>query len=227
METFILVLEIIGTVAFAISGAMTGLKKKMDIFGVIILGLTTAVGGGILRDIILGITPPKTFQNPRYALIAILVGIIIFIPTIHRGLLRRQRIYDFSVIIMDALGLGIFTVVGIRAAFEVSQSFNGFLLVFVGVVTGVGGGIMRDILAGDTPYIFIRHIYASASIAGAIVSVVLWSYIDHIYAMLAGTVLIVLIRLLSFLFKWNLPRAKGIEYISEQVKTTKSKGQRD
>lgn len=227
MATFILVLEIIGTVAFAVSGAMTGLKKKMDIFGVVILGLTTAVGGGILRDIILGITPPQTFQNPRYALVAIMVSIIIFIPAIHRSLLRRQRIYDFSVIIMDAIGLGIFTVVGIRAAFEVSQSFNGFLLVFVGVVTGVGGGIMRDILAGDTPYIFVRHIYASASIAGSIVSVLLWSYIEHIYAMLAGTILIVLVRLLSFLFKWNLPRAKGIEHISVQIKTPKDKRQRD
>jgi uncharacterized membrane protein YeiH len=212
MDIFILVLEIIGTIAFAVSGAMVGLKKKMDIFGVAILGLTTAVGGGILRDIILGITPPKTFQNPTYALIAIFISIIVFIPAIHRWLMRRLPTYEKVLMLMDALGLGIFTVIGIRTAFDVSSGFNGFLLIFVGVVTGVGGGIIRDILAGDTPYIFVKQIYASASVIGAISCVILWHYTDSVYAMLTGTVLIVVIRILSAHFKWNLPRAKGIDY---------------
>lgn len=216
MGIFILVLDIIGTVAFAVSGAMTGLKKKMDIFGVAILGLTTAVGGGILRDIILGITPPKTFQDPTYALIAIGTGIVIFIPVIHRWLMRNHSAYERVLMIMDALGLGIFTVVGIRTAFDVSADFSGFLLIFVGVVTGVGGGIMRDILAGDTPYIFVKHIYAVASIIGAVVCVVLWDYIGSAYAMLAGTITIVVIRILSARFKWNLPRARDVEYIGKR-----------
>jgi uncharacterized membrane protein YeiH len=208
MDVFILVLEIIGTVAFAVSGAMTGLKKRMDVFGVAILGLTTAVGGGILRDLILGITPPRTFQNPLYAVISILTALVIFIPFVHRWLKRNLPLYEKVLIVMDALGLGIFTVVGIRVAFTVSPGFSGFLLIFVGVVTGVGGGILRDVLAGDTPYIFVKHIYAVASIIGAVVCVVLWRFVDSLWAILAGTVSIVVIRLLSARFKWNLPRAR-------------------
>ncbi|SHI07733.1 Uncharacterized membrane protein YeiH [Sporobacter termitidis DSM 10068] len=207
MNVLILVLEIIGTVAFAASGAMTGLKKKMDIFGVVILGLTTAVGGGVLRDLILGITPPQTFQDPMYALIAIATAIILFLPPVHRWLTRNLPLYEKVLVVMDALGLGIFTVVGIRVAFHVSHSFSGFLLIFVGVVTGVGGGIIRDVLAGDTPYILVKHIYAVASIIGAVVCVVLWHITSSIYAILAGTIIIVVIRVLSAHFKWNLPRA--------------------
>lgn len=211
MGIFILVLEIIGTVAFAVSGAMTGLKKRMDIFGVAILGLTTATGGGVIRDLLLGLTPPATFQHPIYAFIATGTAILVFIPFIHRWLLRRQRLYETVLILMDALGLGIFTVIGIRAAFEISDSFNKFLLVFVGLVTGVGGGIMRDILAGDTPFIFVRHVYAVASIVGALVCIILWTIAGSVYAMLAGLTVIVALRVLSFRFKWNLPRAAGFE----------------
>ena len=199
----------IGTVAFTISGAMTGLKKEMDIFGVAILGLTTAVGGGVVRDIILGVTPPVTFRNPLYAFIAIGTAIIVFIPVVHRWMMRNARIYEKILILMDALGLGIFTTVGIRAAYEVSADFNKFLLLFVGVVTGTGGGILRDMLAGNTPYIFIRHVYAVASLAGAVVCIFLWTVTESVYAMLAGMAVIVILRLLSFHFKWNLPRAKA------------------
>jgi uncharacterized membrane protein YeiH len=208
MDLFILVLEMIGTVAFAVSGAMTALKKEMDIFGVAILGLTTAVGGGVIRDVILGVTPPITFRDPLYAFIAIGTAILVFIPAVHRWMMRNTRIYERILILMDALGLGIFTAVGIRAAYEVSEDFNKFLLVFVGVVTGVGGGILRDMLAGNTPYIFIRHVYAVASLLGAVVCVVLWTVAGNLYAMVAGMTVIVVIRLLSFHFKWNLPRAK-------------------
>jgi uncharacterized membrane protein YeiH len=213
MDIFILALEMIGTVAFAVSGAMTGLKKKMDIFGVAILGLITAVGGGIFRDLILGITPPKTFGNPLYALIAISMAIVVFLPPVRRWLKRRTPLFEKVLMVMDALGLGVFTVVGIRIAFDVSHDFSGFLLIFVGVVTGVGGGITRDVLAGDTPYIFVKHIYAVASLIGAIACVVLWDFIGSAYAMLTGTVVIVVIRILSALFKWNLPRAKDFETI--------------
>lgn len=207
---FIRILEIMGTVAFAISGAMMGLKKQMDIFGVVILGLTAAVGGGVIRDVILGITPPKTFQDPLYAFIAISTAIVIFIPFVHRWMMRKARIYERILIFADAIGLGIFTVVGIQLAYKVSDDFNKFLLIFVGVVTGVGGGLLRDILAGNTPFIFVRHIYAVASLLGAVVCVILWTIAGSIYAMIAGMAVIVVIRLLSFYFKWNLPRAKGL-----------------
>lgn len=221
MNLFILVLEIIGTVAFAISGAMTGLKKQMDIFGVSILGLTAAVGGGVIRDIILGVTPPVTFQDPLYAFIAIGTAIIVFIPVVHRWMMRNTRIYEKVLILMDALGLGIFTAVGIRVAYQVSEDFNKFLLIFVGVVTGVGGGIMRDILAGNTPFIFVRHVYAVASLLGAVVCVILWTVAGSLYAMLAGMTIIVVIRLLSFRFKWNLPRVKVFDEMDSSLNNKK------
>lgn len=209
MDTFFLLFEIVGTIAFALSGAMTGLKKEMDIFGVAILGLTAAVGGGIIRDLILGITPPTTFQNPWFAFTAIAMSILAFIPWIRRRLTRRAAVYEKVLLWMDSLGLGIFTVVGIQIAHGTARDYSAFLYVFVGVITGVGGGILRDVLAGNTPFIFVRHVYASASIAGAIACTLLWPLGGSFAAMLSGTVLIVAIRLLSAHYRWNLPKARN------------------
>ena len=207
MEHFLFFLEILGTISFAASGALTGLKKNMDIFGVCILGLTTAVGGGVIRDLILGNTPPNTFRDPVYALLALAVSAVIFLKTV-RNLLQRDPLwYDQMMLMMDSLGLGAFTTVGIQVAFENTESPTLFLLVFVGVITGVGGGVVRDLLAGDTPYIFVKHIYASASLAGALLCAGMWHHAGHRPAMLTGTALIVVIRLLSAHFRWNLPRA--------------------
>ncbi|MBQ7942652.1 MAG: TRIC cation channel family protein [Lachnospiraceae bacterium] len=206
MNTFILVIEILGTIAFAASGAMTGIQKKMDIFGVTILGLTTAVGGGIIRDILIGNIPPQTFHNPIYATIAIITAIIIFLLGYCGKLIYNTKIYEYLTFIMDSLGLGIFTVVGINTALEASHDFRNFLLVFVGVLTGVGGGVLRDILAGNTPYIFVKHIYACASLAGALVCVYGSPYFGLHASMIAGAVVVVLIRFLSAHYKWNLPR---------------------
>lgn len=207
MEHFLFVLEIIGTISFAVSGALTGLKKNMDIFGVCILGLTTAVGGGVIRDLILGNTPPNTFRNPVYAVLALAVSAVIFLKTVRNLLHRNPRWYDRIMLVMDSLGLGAFTTVGIQVAFEHTEKPTLFLLVFVGVITGVGGGVIRDLLAGNTPFILVRHIYASASLAGALLCAGMWHHTGHMTAMLAGTALIVLIRLLSAHFHWNLPRA--------------------
>ncbi|MBR3935243.1 MAG: TRIC cation channel family protein, partial [Oscillospiraceae bacterium] len=146
---------------------MVALSKKMDIFGVAVLGLVTAVGGGVIRDLVLGITPPKTFQNPIYAAVAIATSLIIFIPAV-RHFLSGKEVYDKIMLLMDSVGLGIFTVVGIETAYLSDQSHSIFLLIFVGVITGVGGGVLRDIMAGNTPYIFVRHVYASASLTGAL-----------------------------------------------------------
>lgn len=206
MEVWFFILELIGTVAFAVSGALTGVKKHMDIFGVAILGLTTAVGGGVIRDLVLGITPPGTFRSPVYALVAIITSILVFLPFIRRLLTRSSRVLNAVLLIMDSVGLGIFTVVGMQTAFGAIADCGLFLLIFVGVVTGVGGGILRDVLAGDTPYIFVKHIYASASLAGAILCALLWS-VSPVWAMLSGTALVIVIRLLSAYFKWNLPHA--------------------
>ena len=110
------VLEIIGTIAFAISGAIVGIQKKMDIFGVCILGLTAAVGGGILRDLILNITPPAAFQNPAFAATAIVVSILVFIPAIRNVFEHGKKFYEALILIMDSIGLGLFTVVGVQVA---------------------------------------------------------------------------------------------------------------
>lgn len=211
-ETILLIFEIIGTVAFAASGAITALSKKMDIFGVVTLGVVTAVGGGVMRDIILGHTPPVTFSNPMYALVAIGVSIIIFIPAVRRFLFRNHRIYDRAMLIMDSLGLGIFTVVGIENAL-LSGKTNVFLLVFVGMITGIGGGILRDILAGNTPYIFVKHFYACASLIGAILCVVLWRFTLPAVAIFVGSITIFVLRLLAARFHWSLPKAEEVDDI--------------
>ena len=207
MHILILILELIGTVAFSLSGAMTAIKKNMDIFGVMILGLITAVGGGVIRDLILGITPPATFQDPIYATTALITAVIVFLPFIRKLLHRYHRAYDRLLFAMDALGLGIFTVIGVRAAFSLSGDYSLFLMSFVGVITGVGGGVLRDVLAGNTPYIFVKHIYACASLAGALVTTLLWKALPSLWAMAIGLLVVVVIRVLSAHFHWRLPKA--------------------
>lgn len=208
IETLAFVFEIIGTVAFAISGAITGLKKKMDIFGVVILAVVTAVGGGAIRDIVLGNTPPMTFRNPVYALVAIATGILTFIPVVRKLAGKTPKAFDMFLLVTDSVGLGIFTVMGIRTAVNAGQGENTFLLVFVGVVTGVGGGLLRDVMAGNTPYIFVKHIYASASLAGALLCALLWKPLGETAAMSVSAVVIIIIRFLAARFKWSLPKAE-------------------
>jgi uncharacterized membrane protein YeiH len=208
MNTFLLTLELLGTLAFAASGALTGLRKNMDVFGVCILGLTTAVGGGVLRDIILGNTPPATFQDPIYAAAAVAASLVLFLPGVRKLLMWDQALFDRFLFLMDSVGLSLFTVTGIRVTFTCIAQPSLFLLVFLGVVTGVGGGVLRDILAGDTPYIFVKHIYACACLVGALVCALLWRPAGSWAAMLSGAVLIFLIRVLSAYFHWNLPHSR-------------------
>ena len=211
MEIFILILELIGSMAFSASGAMTGIRKNMDIFGVCILGLTTAVGGGVIRDLVLGNTPPATFRNPIYATVALVTAVVLFLPHLRRILLRNQRLFDRALFLMDAAGLGIFTVVGVRFAYAYVPQATLFLLIFVGVVTGAGGGLLRDIMAGDTPYIFVKHVYASASIIGSVICVLMGLKFSELTAMLVGAAVVFVIRILAAHYKWNLPRIKPME----------------
>lgn len=208
IETLTFVFELFGTVAFAISGAITGLKKKMDIFGVVILAVVTAVGGGAIRDIVLGNTPPMTFRNPVYALVAVATGILVFIPAVRKLPSKNPKVFDIFLLVTDSVGLGIFTVMGIRTAINLNHGENMFLLVFVGVVTGVGGGLLRDMMAGNTPYIFVKHIYASASLAGAVLCVLLWKPFGATAAMAVSAIVIITIRFLAARFKWSLPKAE-------------------
>lgn len=207
MDIFFLIIELLGTLAFAASGAMTAMRKNMDIFGVCILGLTTAVGGGVIRDLILGSTPPATFLNPIYATVALATALILFLPRLRRFFMRNPTLFDRCLFLMDTAGLGLFTVMGIRVAYTHAAQPTLFLLVFLGVLTGVGGGVLRDIMAGDTPYIFVKHVYACASLAGALLCALLWHTLGEIAAMLMGAGVVVVIRILSAHFRWNLPRA--------------------
>lgn len=208
-ETVIFILEIIGTIAFAWSGAITGIKKEMDIFGVVILGTVTSVGGGIIRDLILGKTPPNTFLNPVYALVAIAVSVITFIPFVRRQFLKHKKRNDISMMVMDSLGLGIFTAVGIGVAYELAD-YNIMLYSFVGVITGVGGGILRDVMAGQTPYIFVKHFYACASLIGSLLIVALIPICGITPAMLSGAFVVIVLRILAAYYRWSLPKAQDL-----------------
>ena len=115
-NVLVFVLELIGTAAFAVSGAIVGIKKQMDLFGVIVLGVCTAVGGGIVRDVILGVTPPATFHDPVYTLTAAAVSVLMFLPHVRARVGRHEPVFDRLLLVMDAVGLGVFTVVGVQCA---------------------------------------------------------------------------------------------------------------
>lgn len=204
-DVLVFVLELIGTVAFAVSGAIVGIKKQMDLFGVIVLGVCTAVGGGIVRDLILGVTPPITFQNPVYTLTAAAVSVLMFLPHMRARIGRHEPVFDRLLLVMDAVGLGVFTVVGVQCAYQKSEDYTLFLLLFVGLITGVGGGVLRDVLAGSVPSIFRKHIYALASLAGALADVLLMRILPAEIAMLSGFGVVALIRIAAAHYKWNLP----------------------
>lgn len=210
MDEFIFILELIGTVAFASSGAMIAIEKKMDIFGVNVLGATTAVGGGIMQDIILGLTPPGAFSHPVYVLVAALTSTILFVIAYAKPTAFESRVktdyYDKLMFWCDTAGLGIFTVVGIQAAVRAVGGENVFFFVFIGTLTGVGGGVLRDIMAGETPYILVKHIYACAAIAGGIVCVVGRTAFGEAYGTILGLAATVLLRFLAAHFRWNLMR---------------------
>ncbi|MBQ8944553.1 MAG: TRIC cation channel family protein [Clostridia bacterium] len=207
-EMYALAFELLGTAAFAVSGALTAVNKKMDVLGVMILGLTTATGGGIIRDIVLGYTPPAAFRNPIYSLVALLTSLIIFLPPVRRSIGRHETAFNNVLDVVDAIGLGVFTVIGIQAAHAETNAHGVYLYLFVGVVTGVGGGVLRDIFAGEKPSIFVEHIYATASILGAAVCVILWEPAGRVAAMLSGLAVVVVLRVLAAFNKWNLPKAE-------------------
>lgn len=206
MNSVFFILEIIGTVAFAASGAMVAVNKKMDVFGVIILGLTTATGGGIIRDLVLGVTPPSVFLTPVYAIVAVATSVLVFLPFTQKFAHKNTRAYDTVLLICDSVGLGVFTAVGVKAAYSAIENAPFILAVFTGVITAVGGGAIRDLFAKDTPFIFIRHFYACASLIGAILTIVLWNFAGELISMAAGIVTVIVLRLFAAKYRWELPK---------------------
>lgn len=213
MDSFVFVMDVLGTIAFAISGAVVAIQKKMDIFGVCILALTTATGGGAIRDILIGKVPPMMFRNPIYVLIAIITACIVFVVMFFQKKEKANRlalIYEKTLFLCDSLGLAAFTVDGVYAG-KLAGYNSLFLVVFLGVVTGVGGGVMRDVFAQETPAIFVKQIYACASLAGAVIMGVSWQTLGRNGSMMAGFIVVLMIRILAAYFRWDLPKVKGKE----------------
>ena len=205
MDVLFAIFEIVGTVSFAISGAMEAIRHKMDLFGVVMLGVITATGGGVLRDVVIGAIPPRVFRDPLCAILAAIVALAVFIALrcFQTSAAHFARVRELLYFAADTAGLAAFTVLGIESA----GGGNGALLLFVGIITGVGGGVLRDVLAGSVPSIFRKHIYALASAAGALADILLMRVLPNEIAMLAGFGVVALIRILAAHFRWNLPRA--------------------
>lgn len=200
--------DIIGTIAFAISGAILGCKKNMDILGVIVLGLVTALGGGFIRDLVLGITPPNMFQNSTNALISTVFSILVFIFFFSKKNFSNKhlaKIMNSFMVITDTIGLASFTITGMATAISLGYD-NKFLLIFVGSITGVGGGMIRDILAGSIPFIFREQIYAGACIMGATIFIIARHFLSYQISMIICFFSVLIIRLLAVKMNWNLPR---------------------
>ena len=210
MDSIFFVFEILGVIAFSLSGALTAMKKEMDIFGACVLGMTTAIGGGIIRDLILGITPPTAFVNPLPATLGLVVAALTYLPFIQKFFARnKHKVQALSLMIADSVGLGVFTVMGVNACFESIENPNFFTAVFLGVITGVGGGVLRDVFSMNLPKIFVKHFYACASIAGAIVAFVVEKYFDiPLLASILGAAVVITLRFLASFLRWNLPKPK-------------------
>jgi len=192
-------LDYVGTFAFGLSGAMVAMRKKMDIFGVVVLATVTATGGGTIRDVLLGRTPNFWIEDPTYLYLAVAAGLVIFVafPTVERG--------ENALIVFDAIGLGVFTVIG--ALLAIHAEVGGVATVVLATLTGVGGGIMRDVLAREVPIVLREQVYASASILGA---TALWFTVKaglgpEIAAPIAAA-LAIAIRLVSRTCHWQLPQ---------------------
>lgn len=166
MEDVMFVLELIGAAAFAVSGAMVAIEKKADIFGVLFLAVTTALGGGVIRDVLIGRIPPVMFVSYWYLLISVVAALAVFIDAYLRSEKYKLHLDKLDAVnnVFDAIGLAVFTVSGMNAAMPVSD--NVILVLFVGMCTGVGGGMLRDVMTNTMPKVLRKRVYAVASLIG-------------------------------------------------------------
>ena len=205
------ILEIIGTAAFALSGAMIAIDKGADIFGVLFLALITALGGGVIRDTLLGNTPPVMFTSYAYVAVAVGCALLLFILA-YANIERYARLYDAMdrvVNIFDAVGLAVFTVSGVNLAAAHHGMDMPLLLCMMGMCTGVGGGMLRDVLTNSMPKVLTSRVYAVASLFGALLYYLLLQLqITTTISAIITCVFIFSLRMLATLFSWNLPRVK-------------------
>ena len=205
------VLEIIGVASAAVSGTMVAIEKKCDAFGVVFLAIITALGGGVLRDTMIGHLPPRMFTSYAYILTALFFSLSVFLGALrhHERYHANKEKLDHVNNWFDAVGLAAFTVAGVDLTIaEVGMSAP-LTPILLGVVTGVGGGVLRDMLTGTMPRLLYKRIYALASLAGSIVyNVLLHLGIPEVLGAGVCIVLIVLLRYLATRYHWNMPHAE-------------------
>lgn len=209
MDKFVFLLELIGTVAFAASGSLTAIRRHMDLLGVIVLGVITSVGGGILRDVILGITPPLAFRDPTCTLVAVGVSLLLCIPWIRHSLMHNHRLFDVSLLLMDSVGLGVFTVMGIWNAMDFSAGPQ-HLSSRVRRPADRRRRRRHARCAGREHALYSRQARLRLRLAGGCGAGApcCGGSCRSMVAMLAGMTTVLLIRLLSAHFRWNLPRVE-------------------
>lgn len=210
-DVIMLILEVIGSISFAVSGAFVAIKARLDIFGVVFIAAITAFGGGMLRDVLIGRVPPAVFRNFPVFAVAVASALIVFVIA-YRNREKFDRIkgkIEPINNVFDAIGLAAFSVMGTEVAFQEGLADNMFLAVVLGMLTGVGGGMIRDILTDTTPYIFKKHVYALASILGSCLYYLLRRHADSVVlASAAAMLFIVTLRMLATKYRWSLPRIR-------------------
>ncbi|MBQ4822430.1 trimeric intracellular cation channel family protein [Aquimarina sp. MMG016] len=196
--TFFDILDVLGTVAFAISGALMAMHRKLDLFGIFIIAFVTAIGGGTLRDVLIGNTPVSWMQN---TLTIYLIGSVTIIAIIFRN---KLGYLSKSLFLFDTIGLGIFTIIGVETGIQ--SGLEPIVSIALGAMTGCFGGVIRDTLCNEIPVIFKKEIYATASITGGVCFMTLYIYqIDQNVIYILTTLLIIAIRLLVVKYKVSLP----------------------
>ena len=195
--TWISVLDLVGTLTFAISGVLTAMDKKFDLVGTLIIGFVTAIGGGTIRDVLIGRVPVGWMQDRNY-FFTILLGYVL-------AYLFKKKILQLkkSMFLFDTIGIGLFTVLGVQIGLEESLRIEVCLL--LGVITASFGGVLRDVLANEIPLIFRQEIYATACFVGGAVYLLLSLFsVDENLRIIASILIVILIRYFSIRYKWTL-----------------------
>ncbi len=202
-NSIVYIFDIFGTAIFALTGAVKGVRHRLDFLGVIVLAITVGCGGGMLRDTLLGIFPIAVFTDQAYVVVCIISGILVFIAS--PVVVGRWGLIQY----FDALGLGVFTAIGCMKAY--SLGLGTVAVITSGVFGAVGGGVLRDVFSKEIPMVFTSDFYASASILGALLFVILAHVgVGADTALYATAAFTTLLRILGYRFHWRLPTARMV-----------------
>jgi len=207
LRTVVLVLDLGGTFVFALSGAALGIKRKLDLFGVLVLSVVAATAGGMMRDVLIGATPPAAILDYRYLVVCIIAGLALFFLYPFRGQAQIRDRLRTPVLVLDAAGLALFAVAGALKA--LAFQLGPLQAVLIGGLTAVGGGVVRDVLVSEVPTVLYSELYAIAALAGATVVVVGRSLnFPSDTTAVAGAALCFVLRLIAIRRGWRLPTAR-------------------